>query len=176
MPEPTDPDRYPTGRFVYDDAPGARQSAIAAIASLPSELRAALDGLSDATLDTPYRDGGWTARQVARHLADSHMNALVRVKRALTEEAPVVTPYAQDPWVRLPDAALPLDVPLALLDALHAQWSALLAALSDADFARGYIHTDHGRLVPIDEATQMYAWHGRHHLAHIAAAARRAAD
>ena len=161
--------RYPVGRFAYDGPTAdGRAAALAAIAALPSQVRAAVDGLSDAALDTPYREGGWTARQVVHHLADSHLNASIRVRFALTEDAPTIKPYNEARWADLDDARTGDIAPsLAILDGLHARWSALLDSLSDDAFARTFVHPERERSYTLDEATEMYAWHGRHHLAHI---------
>lgn len=174
-----DRDRYPVGRFAYDAPNDAaeRAAAIAAIAALPAQMRAAVDGLSDAALDTPYRDGGWTARQVVHHVADSHANAAIRVRLALTEDAPTIRPYDETRWAELADArTLDVGPSLALLDGLHARWTALLHSLDAGGWARTFVHPERDRTYTIDEATQMYAWHSRHHLAHVERAlARRAA-
>lgn len=165
----TDP-RYPLGRFVpVDDlSPEARAGALAAVASLPTEVAAAVAGLSDEQLDTPYRPGGWTVRQVVHHLADSHLNAYIRFRLALTEDEPTIKPYDENRWAELPDARSgPVDLSLALLAAVHGRWTALLAALSPADFARVYVHPDDGRRT-LDRTLALYAWHGRHHGAHVA--------
>jgi hypothetical protein len=165
-----------------------RIALVESLARLPADFRAAFDGLDDARLDTPYRDGGWTLRQVAHHVPDSHMNAFVRMKLALTEDTPTIRPYMEDRWARLPDARLPVDVSLRILDALHERWAKLLAALSDADWRRAFVHPDlhaqhaaeaaagggtvareeWGRM-PLDRALASYEWHGRHHTAHVTA-------
>jgi uncharacterized damage-inducible protein DinB len=137
------------------------------IAATPSRLRAAISGLTAAQLDTPYRDGGWTVRQVVHHVPDSHMNAYVRLKLALTEEEPVIKPYDEQRWAELTDSRdTPIETSVALLDALHARWTTLLRSLSDADFRRRFRHPDHGA-VTIDWLVAMYAWHGKHHVGHI---------
>ncbi|HEY5087879.1 MAG TPA: putative metal-dependent hydrolase [Gemmatimonadaceae bacterium] len=162
--------RYPVGRFSYDGDTSreAIDRAIADIEALPKRLHAAVDGLSDGQLDMPYRDGGWTSRDVVHHVPDSHMNAYVRFKLALTEHAPTIKPYDEAAWARLGDTSgLPIKVSLTLLEALHSRWVALLQSMSDADFERSYIHPEHGRAVPLREVAAMYAWHGRHHTAHI---------
>lgn len=161
--------RYPVGRFNGQpaDTPQARAEAIDVLRALPERLADAVSGLSVAQLDTPYREGGWTVRQVVHHVADSHTNALVRVKFALTENWPAIKPYDEAAWARLPDSALPVDISLSLLEALHIRWVALWSSLSDADYARGYFHPDNGRQ-PLSIVLPMYAWHARHHTAHIA--------
>ena len=162
--------RYPIGKFSFDGdtSPAARAARIAEIEALPAAMRAAVRGLSDAQLDTPYRDGGWTVRQVIHHVPDSHMNAFVRFKLALTEDTPTIKPYDESLWAKLPDVgATPPEVSLALLDALHRRWVALLRAMKPEDFARAYMHPEQGRAVPLDQALALYAWHGRHHLGHV---------
>ena len=162
--------RYPVGRYSMPDEPATREQRtrwIEEIAALPSTFRAAVAGLSEAQLDTPYRDGGWTVRQVAHHLPDSHVNAYARFKLALTEDGPTIKPYDEARWAELADSRMPIDVSLALLEALHARWVAVLRAMSDADFGRSYVHPEHGRSFPLDGVLGMYAWHGRHHTAHV---------
>jgi hypothetical protein len=162
--------RYPVGRFTPPTAvtPADRQRWIAEIAALPAQLRQAVEPLTEAQLETPYRPGGWTVRQVVHHLPDSHMNAFVRLKLALTEEAPTIKPYDEARWAELPDVRLtPVSVSLALLDALHARWVVLLRALAPGDWARTFVHPEHGRAMSIDAATALYAWHSRHHLGHV---------
>ena len=163
--------RYPIGRFTPPDAATATAVTYARlideIERAPRELRAAVEGLTDAQLDTPYRDGGWTVRQVAHHVPDSHLNAYVRFKLALTEDAPVVKPYDEARWAELPDSRRPIAGSLAMLDALHDRWVALLRAMSDEQWRRGYVHPEQGRTVPLDEVLGLYAWHGRHHTAHV---------
>ena len=161
-------ERYPLGRWtVPDAAPETRRQLIAQIAAAPAALRAAVAGLDDGQLDTPYRDGGWTVRQVAHHVADSHMNAYVRFKKALTEDAPPITAYDEARWAELPDARLPVAPSLALLEALHVRWVEVLRALTpEALETRGYRHPEMG-FVPLRTALGIYAWHGRHHVAHV---------
>jgi hypothetical protein len=164
--------RYPVGRFAFDAAaaPAAREAAIAAIAGLPARLREAVADLDDARLDTPYRPGGWTVRQLVHHVADSHVNAYMRLKLALTEDAPTIRPYDEARWAELPDTfAVPIAASLQLLDALHARWVALLRALRPADFARVVRHPEHPEPLSVELLTAMYAWHGRHHVAHVTA-------
>jgi hypothetical protein len=141
---------------------------VARIAAAPAALRAAVAGLSDAQLDTPYRPGGWTVRQVVHHVPDSHLNAYVRIRLALTEDTPTIKPYEEARWAELPDArTLPIEVSLALLEGLHARWVGLLGGLGPADGARQFHHPEHGRLITVDELIAMYAWHGEHHVAHV---------
>jgi len=143
-----------------------REPAITVIAELPMRVRAAVAGLTGAQLDTPYRPGGWTVRQVVHHVADSHTNAFIRLKVALTEDQPTIKPYDQDAWSALADMRLPIDVSLVLLDGLHARWVALYRSLAPSAFARVFHHPEIG-VVTLDGQLQMYAWHSRHHVAHI---------
>ena len=162
--------RFPIGAFVYggQQTPGERQEAIDRIAAAPAALRAAVAGLADSQLDTPYREGGWTVRQVVHHLPDSHMNAYTRFRLALTEPTPTIRPYLEHLWAELSDArTAPLEISLALLDALHRRWVLLLRSLGADDWARRYLHPEHGREWSLDEALAMYAWHGEHHTAHV---------
>ena len=165
----TDP-RYPIGKFSYDGDTSreATNRAIAGIDTLPEKLRHSVAGLSESQLDTPYRDGGWTPRQVVHHIADSHANAYVRLKLALTEDLPRIKPYNEAEWAKLADVkAVPIDMSLGILDGLHARWAALLRAMSDADWDRAYVHPEHKQPVSMRAMTALYAWHGRHHTAHI---------
>ena len=162
--------RYPIGPFqsrTQLDA-GERRDLIDDIAATPARLRAAVADLTDAQLDTPYRDGGWTVRQVVHHLPDSHMNAFVRFKLALTEREPTIKPYDETRWAELADVSgTPVEVSLALLEALHERWVVLLRSLTAADFQRTYFHPEQGRAMSLDYALAMYAWHGRHHTGHV---------
>jgi hypothetical protein len=170
MPDTTTTDdlRYPVGPFVPAKPSASRRAAdIAALAELPKALRAAVAGLDESQLDTPYRPGGWTVRQVVHHVADSHMNALIRLKLALTEDNPTIKPYDENAWATLADARLPIDLSLSLVDAVHARWDALNRGLADADFSRTYVHPEHGKTFTIDVLLQTYGWHSRHHVAHI---------
>lgn len=165
----TDDLRYPVGKFrsttALDDA--ERAKALDALTELPRVLAAAVSGLNDSQLDMPYRPGGWTVRQVVHHVADSHLNAYVRLRLALTEDTPTIKPYAEAAWAELPDArTMPVSASLRMLDALHARWVALLRALAPADYARAVTHPDNGRMT-IDTIVALYSWHGRHHTAHI---------
>jgi uncharacterized damage-inducible protein DinB len=160
--------RYPIGRFSSPDGDGTsiRPAQIRALRLLPTQLRAAISGLSDAQLDTPYREGGWTIRQLVHHLADSHANSFIRFKLALTEEWPTIKPYDEAAWARLPDSNLPIDGSLAFIDALHQRWVVLLESMTEDDFQRGYNHPENGRQ-NLARALAIYEWHGRHHTAHI---------
>lgn len=167
--------RYPIGRFhapaQLDDA--VRLGWIEEIASLPARLRGATAGLTEEQLDTPYRPDGWTVRQVVHHVADSHMNSWIRFKLALTEEQPTIKPYAEDRWAELPDSReLAIEPSLVLLDALHERWAVLLRSMSEADFARTFVHPDSG-VVSLSRNLGIYAWHGNHHLAHITSLKKR---
>ena len=162
--------RYPVGRFTYPATvtPAELSAHIAEIERLPQKMRDAIAGLSDAQLSTPYREGGWMVRQVVHHVPDSHMNAFVRFKLALTEDTPTILPYNQTKWAELPDVnATPVQVSLSLLDSLHTRWLALLRGMSAADFAREYLHPEHGKRVRLDAVLAMYAWHSKHHVAQI---------
>jgi hypothetical protein len=167
----TTPDiRYPIGRFKYDgdSSREAVELSISAIDLLPAQLRAVVDGLNDEQLGTPYREGGWTPREVVHHVADSHMNAYIRCKLALTEQAPVVKPYDEAEWAKLADTkTVPVIVSLNLIDALHTRWVATLRAMSGPDMERTYVHPESHRAVPMREVIALYAWHGRHHYSHI---------
>jgi len=141
---------------------------IGEIAATPANLRAAIKGLSAEQLATPYRPGGWTVTQVVHHLPDSHMNAYCRAKLALTENQPAIKPYDEAKWAELPDSATtPAEVSLTLLESLHIRWVTLWRSMKPADFQRGYYHPEHGRIVSLQRVLWMYAWHGRHHVAHI---------
>jgi uncharacterized damage-inducible protein DinB len=162
--------RYPIGKFTYDGAmtDGRRAECVMRIAAAPGRLRAAVAGLDDAQLDTPNRPGGWTVRQLVHHVPDSHLNAYTRIRLALTEDTPTIKPYEEARWAELPDArAMPVEVSLALLEALHGRWVGLLQRLGPGEGARQFRHPEHGRLITIDELLAMYAWHGEHHVAHV---------
>lgn len=165
----TDP-RYPIGRFEPTGpmTPEARQEAIDAIALAPGALRAALAGLTAEQLDTPYRAGGWTVHQVAHHVADSHLNAFVRFKIALTEDVPEIRPYDEGAWADTPDVlAVPVEASLAILDGLHARWTSLLRSMKPDEFSRRFRHPEHDGTPDLDWLLQLYAWHGAHHVAHV---------
>jgi DinB superfamily len=160
--------RYPVGHFVAPAtiSSGERTNAIATLADLPEELRNAVDGLSFAQLGTPYRDGGWTVRQVVHHVADSHMNAFVRVKLALTEDWPTIKPYDEAAWAKLHDVAAPVEWSLELIESMHARWVMLLQSLNEQQWLRGFKHPEGGPMT-VELTTLLYAWHSRHHVAHI---------
>lgn len=160
--------RYPIGEFV---APGSltaaeRVTAIEQIALLPGQLRDAVVGLSEKQLDTPYRPGGWTVRQVVHHLPDSHLNSYVRWKRALTEDVPTICTYEEARWAELSDSQAPVEISLDLVEALHARWVTLLKQLGEDAWKRRLAHPELGEMV-LDDMLALYAWHGRHHVAHI---------
>jgi uncharacterized damage-inducible protein DinB len=164
----TDP-RYPIGKFYYDGPLNdqQKQASIGEIARAPENLRAAIRGLTDAQLDTPYRPGGWTVRQVVHHVPDSHMNAYIRYKLALTESDPTIKPYAEDRWAQLADTKnTPVEVSLTLLDSLHDRWVRLLRSLTAEDWQRTFRHPELGPMT-LEKTLALYAWHGRHHVAHV---------
>jgi uncharacterized damage-inducible protein DinB len=169
---PVEPDlRYPIGRLNRKSSltDAERQTAFDTIAATPHSLRSAVQGLSDAQLDTPYRPGGWTVRQLVHHVADSHLNAYARFRLALTEENPTIKPYDEAKWAELSDAkSLPVAVSLSLLDAMHDRWVTLLRSMSADDFQRGLLHPDNGPMT-LDAVLNVYAWHGPHHTAHVTA-------
>ncbi|MBI4520157.1 MAG: bacillithiol transferase BstA [Gemmatimonadetes bacterium] len=161
--------RYPVGHFKWDPdlTEAKRRGWMQAIGEAPRAMRAAVKGLTDQQLDTPYRPDGWTVRQVVHHVADSHLNAYVRFRLALTEENPTIKPYEQTRWAELSDArSAPVSVSLNLLDSVHERWSLLLKSLAPADFARTFLHPESGPQT-LDSTLQLYAWHSRHHVAHI---------
>lgn len=161
--------RYPIGPFTHEKTltAGQREEMIAHIAAAPARMREAVRGLIGSQLDTPYREGGWSVRQVVHHVPDSHLNAYVRLKLALTEDEPTIKPYDEAKWAELADVReTPIETSLLLLESLHARWVTLLRALGAADFDRTFRHPDHG-LVSLDWLVVMYAWHGRHHVAQI---------
>lgn len=161
---------YPIGRFERPASLTAadREAHIATLAALPANLRGAVRGLTEAQIDTPYRPGGWTVRQLVHHVADSHMNGYCRVKLALTEDNPVIKPYAEEKWAELADSKLPIEHSLAILDHVHARLDALLRSLTPAQFARPFLHPAGGPQT-IDVWAALYAWHSRHHTAHVTA-------
>jgi hypothetical protein len=161
--------RFPVGKFRYDGPPSAEQKRafLNDIAETPAALGAAVKGLLETQLDTPYRPEGWTVRQVVHHLPDSHLNSYVRFKLALTEENPTIKPYAEDRWAELSDSqATPVEVSLTLLESLHDRWVRLLRALTPAQWKRTFRHPDLGEM-DLEKTLALYAWHGKHHVAHI---------
>jgi hypothetical protein len=172
---PTTDLRYPIGRFAppSDYTPDGRAGFIADIAALPSALRAVVEPLGIDERQTPYREGGWSVAQVVHHLADSHINAYVRLRLTLTEAAPVIKPYDEKRWAELADATSPdVAVSLGILDGVHARWATLLKTLAADDFGRAFVHPVNG-VTPLDRQLALYAWHGKHHLAHITSLAER---
>jgi hypothetical protein len=164
----TDP-RYPIGKFTYDGplTDDKKQKCLDDITRAPANLRAAVSGLSPQQLDTPYRPDGWTVRQVVHHVPESHMNAYIRFKLALTEEEPTIKPYAEDRWAVLADVrSTPIEVSLILLESLHTRWMHLLGSLAAADWKRTFRHPEIG-LMTLEKTLALYAWHGRHHVAHV---------
>jgi len=165
MPDP----RYPIGKFSFEGPLTAEQKKqyLNDIEQTPARLRTAVRGLSDEQLNTPYRDGGWTVRQLAHHVPDSHMNAYIRFKLALTEDEPTTRPYMEDRWAELLESKqAPIDVSLALLDSLHQRWTMVLRNIPDADWKRTFRHPEMG-LLSLEKTLALYAWHGRHHVAHV---------
>jgi uncharacterized damage-inducible protein DinB len=163
----TDP-RYPIGRFSYTGPLTAEQKHqfLSDIEQTPARLRAAVAGLSEKQLNTPYREGGWTVRQLAHHVPDSHMNSYIRFKLALTEDAPTIKPYLEDRWAQLADSQAPPEVSLVLLDCIHQRWMMILRSLSDADWKRTFRHPELGPM-SLERTLSLYSWHGRHHVAHV---------
>ena len=165
----TTPDlRYPIGEFTLPSpiTQDLRTDAIGVIAALPARMRDAVRGLSESRLDTPYRPDGWTVRQVVHHVPDSHLNAYIRVKLALTEDNPTIKPYDQNAFANLADQRLPIDVSLSLLDGVHARWVAVWKTLTPDQFTRPLYHPEIGAIT-VDYLLQHYDWHSRHHVAHI---------
>lgn len=161
--------RYPIGKFQPKESYTADdiKSFLARIESLPSKLEAAVKGMNDQQLDTPYRDGGWTVRQVVHHVPDSHMNAYIRTKWALSEPTPLIKAYDEKSWSETPETKLAPEISLNFLKALHVKWTELLKRLSPDDLRKDFIHPDTQKKVPLDRLIHTYAWHGDHHLAHI---------
>lgn len=165
-----DPLRYPVGIFERLSAPpdaATRLAHVKTIEDTPALFRSLVAGLSEAQLEATYRPGGWTIRQVVHHVPDSHMNAYVRMKLAVTEDSPAIRTYEEQLWAELPDARTgPVEMSLALLEALHRRWGLFLTHLSDAEFARTFKHPEWGT-VQLQESVALYAWHCRHHAAHV---------
>ncbi len=160
--------RYPIGEFDKSIEPTPEMLAenIRAIRELPQKLREAVAGLTDEQLETHYRPGGWTIRQTVHHVADSHINSICRLKLALTEENPTIRPYFEDRWAEREDYRLPLEVSLQILEGIHLRWTTLLDSLTGEEFQRTFTHPDTG-VWTIEQFVALYAWHGRHHTAHI---------
>jgi DinB superfamily len=161
--------RYPIGPFtaVAAATPETRRAAIDDIAALPRRMREAVAGLGDRQLDTQYRPGGWTVRQLVHHVADSHMNGFIRLKLALTEDTPIIKPYDEKTWADLPDAMLPIEISLAILDNLHVRWDGIYRGMSPQQFARTFYHPELQEHLTLEAHAQLYGWHSKHHVAHI---------
>ena len=162
-------ERYPVGKFQRKEKlTGAeRRALIDQIVAAPARMRDAVAGLDERQVATPYREGGWTVRQVVHHVPDSHLNAYIRFKLALTEDTPTIKPYDQAQWAELADAReSPIETSLQLLESLHDRWVRLLRSMSDADFSRRLMHPENGPMT-LDNVLGLYGWHGRHHTAHI---------
>jgi hypothetical protein len=163
--------RYPIGKFVWiagDTTAEQRSGWITEIAELPVKFRGVVQSLTEAQLDTPYRPGGWTVRQVVHHVPDSHLNAYIRFKLALTEDNPTIKPYEEALWAELPDTkATLIGVSLVMLEALHRRWVNLLRSMNEEQWSRTYFHPDQQKSLRLDGVLAMYAWHGKHHTAHI---------
>ena len=167
--------RYPIGKFQWPVTVSAEERArnIATLWTQPQRLRDAIQGLSEAQIQTPYREGGWTVRQVVHHVPESHMNSYIRFKLALTESNPTVKPYDEAAWARLSDVdSTPVETSLCLLENLHGRWDKLLRSLSEADWKREFVHPQMGP-VSLEKNLALYAWHGDHHIAHITELRRR---
>jgi DinB superfamily len=163
--------RFPIGKFTYNGTPTEeqKQKYLADIEQTPANIRKAVQGLSAQQLDTPYRPEGWTVRQLVHHVPDSHLNAYIRFKLALTEDEPTIKPYAEDRWAQLADTqATPVEVSLTMLDSLHDRLARLLRSLQPEDWKRTFRHPEMG-LIPLEKNLALYSWHGRHHVAHITA-------
>ena len=164
----TDP-RYPIGKFTYGGTltEEQKQQGLKDVEQAPARMRAAVKGMTEAQLDTPYRDGGWTVRQLAHHVPDSHMNAVVRFKLALTEDEPAIKTYAEDRWARLADvAATPVETSLCLLECLHTRWMNVMRAMTPEQWKRTLRHPEQG-VMTLERMLALYAWHGKHHVAHV---------
>ena len=167
--DPNSDPRFPIGKFHYGGPPSdeQKQTFIGDVAATPAALRAAVKGLSPQQLDTLYREGGWTVRQVVHHVPDSHMNAYVRYKLALTEDEPTIKPYAEDRWAELEDSkSTPIEVSLALLENVHDRWVRVMRSLKPEEWKRQFRHPEMG-VVSLEKSLALYSWHGRHHVAHV---------
>ncbi len=159
--------RFPIGKRVPRDSHTAasRAAALATVRDTPAKIRAAVNGLTDSQMDTPYRPGGWTVRQLVHHMADSHMNAYIRTRLALTEDNPPIKPYDEAAWAELADKSCPIEPSLNIIDAVHLRWMAIFNSMTPEQFARTMFHPEHGK-ISIDALVEIYAWHGPHHTAH----------
>lgn len=165
-----DPQRYPIGKYTPPEQITEQQISrwTEVIETMPHKMREAVNGLTAEQLDTPYREDGWTLRQVVHHTADSHMNAYIRFKLTLTEDNPTIRPYREERWAELPEARYAqIELSLKILEALHARWTLVLRYMSSTDWTRTYYHPDNKRTYRLDEALGLYAWHSEHHIAHI---------
>lgn len=161
--------RYPIGRYEPKDfSIEQKEEWLGVIKNLPETLNKAVDGLSETQLQTPYREGGWTVRQLVHHIADSHANAYIRFKLGLTETNPTIKPYEEKEWALLPDVeSVPISVSLTLLEALHTRWFATIKDISEEQLQRTVVHPEHSRQMTLWFLLGMYAWHSKHHVAHI---------
>ncbi len=168
MSEALDPKTYPIGRVnQVEFTKEVLYRSIIMVEAAPVRLRKILESISEKDLELSYREGGWTVRQIVHHMADSHMNMLIRFKLALTEESPVIKPYKQDLWAKLPDYSYPVESSLLLFESIQQRFSELLKVMSESDFGRAYVHPEYNKTYLLSEATQLYAWHGLHHTAQI---------
>ena len=168
--------RYPIGKFGFEAPSTERQqgSWIKEIAETPALLRQAVEGLDAEQLETPYREGGWTVRQVVHHIPDSHLNSYIRFRWALTEKSPIIKAYDEASWADLPDAkGADINLSLGLLESLHARWVVFLKSLNDDDYKRVFIHPESGKEISLERNLALYAWHGKHHIAHITSLRKR---
>jgi hypothetical protein len=162
--------RYPVGKFIFPEQISSEEisAMLKIIDELPAKLRSAVTDMNEEQLNTPYRDGGWTARQVVHHLFDSHSNAFTRMKLAVTEDNPTIKPYKEALWAELEDGKnTPVELGLVLLEALHKRWLIFLRSVGEKDFHRTFVHPESKRTQTIAQAVALYSWHCRHHLAHI---------
>lgn len=168
MSEELDPKTYPIGKVNQQEFnKEVLYRSIIMVEAAPVRLRKILESISEKDLALSYREGGWSVRQIVHHVADSHMNMLVRFKLALTEEHPVIKPYKQDLWAKLPDYSYPVESSLVLFESIQQRFSELLKVMSESDFGRAYVHPEYNQTYLLSEATQLYAWHGMHHTAQI---------
>jgi uncharacterized damage-inducible protein DinB len=167
-PAPTIDPRYPVGKYNYEGpySESQRQQLIGVLADLPQAIRAAVAGLNDQQLDTPYREGGWSVRQTVHHVADSHMNSFIRFRLALTEDNPTIKPYEEGLWAEIADANEPVEVSLTLIDSLHHRMVVMLRSFKSSDWQRTLVHPQNGQMT-LDKMLGLYAWHSKHHVAHI---------
>ena len=161
--------KYPIGKFQKPETLTEKhiQLWIQDVALLPHQIRQAVNELTDEQLGTPYRPDGWTVRQVVHHVADSHMNAYIRFKLALTEENPTIKPYEEALWAELPDSKMDIEISLNIIDNLHARWVTILRGMTEKDFEQTFFHPAQQKSSALKTIVGMYSWHGRHHVAHI---------